>query len=415
MANIFHMSVKVIQRSAGDSVIGAAAYRSGMMLLDERTNTQHDYTKKQEVDYSEILTPDLAPEWCRDRSLLWNTIEKVEKRKDAQLSRDVEIALLRDLTAEQNIELIRSYVKKEFVDQGMIADINIHKLFGDNPHVHILLTMRAVDQQGFKEKVRLWNSKGLVDKWRKSWCEHANVALAEAGHVSRIDNRTLAAQGITRVPQIHLGKYNQKLLNNGGTNERIEEYQRINEINDEMETVEKQLNEIPIEDYQEFAIVLTDRLEGDYALKEYYENSLVESRNLIKKLESSLTEEFGKKLKIKNDIINNKLGLNSTSKLDFIKKNKIKDRINESRSLLDTVKDGIKKLVDEINRLKEKVLSITKLISDADEEIKRHKYRIERVNQQVNKCGESDSKLMNEGKYNPKNDCVNKNDPALKR
>ena len=155
MANIFHMSVKVIQRSAGDSVIGAAAYRSGMMLLDERTNTQHDYTKKQEVDYSEILTPDLAPEWCRDRSLLWNTIEKVEKRKDAQLSRDVEIALLRDLTAEQNIELIRSYVKKEFVDQGMIADINIHKLFGDNPHVHILLTMRAVDQQGFKEKVRL--------------------------------------------------------------------------------------------------------------------------------------------------------------------------------------------------------------------------------------------------------------------
>ena len=132
-------------------------------------------------------------------------------------------------------------------------------------------------------------------------------------------------------------------------------------------------------------------------------------------MESSLTEEFGKKLKIKNDIKNNKLGLNTISKLDFIKKNKIKDRINESKSLLDTVKDGIKKLVDEINRLKERVLSITKLTSDADEEIKRHKYRIERVNQQVNKCGEPDSKHMNEGEYNPKDDCVNKNDPAQKK
>lgn len=123
---IYHCAVKIISRSSGRSSVGAAAYRAGEKLENERDGRTHDYTRKDGVVHTEIMTPDNAPEWAKDREKLWNEVEKAEKSIDAQLCREVEVALPTELTPEQQKELVRDYVKDNFVDRGMIADVAIH-------------------------------------------------------------------------------------------------------------------------------------------------------------------------------------------------------------------------------------------------------------------------------------------------
>lgn len=205
---IFHFSAKTISRSAGRSAVAAAAYRAGECLEDERTGITHDYRRKGEtgVDHSEIMAPSNAPSWARDRSKLWNTVEQIEKRKDSQLAREIEVSLPRELNKKQQLELAREFIKKQFVDRGMIADFAIHKADSDNPHVHIMLTMRDINEDGFGKKNRDWNDKELLKEWREKWEFHANSALEKAGFEERIDHRSLEAQGITdRAPGVHLG------------------------------------------------------------------------------------------------------------------------------------------------------------------------------------------------------------------
>lgn len=202
---IYHCSVKIIGRSSGRSSTGAAAYRAAEKIRDERSGEVHDYRRKGGVDYSQILAPENAPNWAFNRSQLWNAVELSEKRKDSQLSREVEVALPRELSLDQMKSLINAYAQEQFVDRGMIADINIHHAHSDNPHAHIMLTTREIDPDGFGKKNRSWNQKDLLQKWRESWEKHANQSLEQAGHDFRIDHRTLEAQGIERIPQIHLG------------------------------------------------------------------------------------------------------------------------------------------------------------------------------------------------------------------
>ena len=165
----------------------------------------HDYTRKSGVDYTEILAPVCAPHWVDDRSTLWNHIEQLEKRKDSRLCREVEVALPVELTAKENQKLVRDFVKNQFVENGMVADIAIHNAKGENPHAHILLTTRSISADGFGSKNRDWNKKELLETWRKSWEVHTNAALKQAGINQKIDHRTLEAQGIDRIPQIHMG------------------------------------------------------------------------------------------------------------------------------------------------------------------------------------------------------------------
>ena len=230
---IYHCAVKIIGRSSGRSSVGAAAYRAGERLENERDGRVHDYTEKGHVAYTEIMTPENAPEWAKDREKLWNEVERAEKSIDAQLCREVEVALPTELTPEQQKELVREFVKENFVDHGMIADVAIHNPSG-NEHVHILLTMREVDREGNwqqkckKEyeldkdgnKQRLpsgnykcrkietndWNKKESLEKWREGWEKTANRHLEKAGHEARIDRRSLKDQGIDREPQIHEGR-----------------------------------------------------------------------------------------------------------------------------------------------------------------------------------------------------------------
>ncbi len=209
---IFHHSTSIIKRSSGKSAISAAAYRSGEKITDYKSGNNYDYTRKSGVDYSVILSPVPAINknaWLKNRSELWNLVEAEEKRADAQLAREVTIAIPVELSRENKIDLVKEYVQSNYVDRGMIADINFHHLNGNNPHVHIMLTMRElIVEDGsarFGNKNRSWNDKNLATEYRKNWEVIANRYLSEAGKRARIDCRTLEAQGIIRVPQIHLG------------------------------------------------------------------------------------------------------------------------------------------------------------------------------------------------------------------
>ncbi len=216
---IYHLHVKVISRKAGQSAVASAAYRSASRLRDERLGRDQDFTAKRGVVHSEVLLPENTPEHWSDRERLWNDVEAFEVRKDAQLAREVEFAIPRELSQAQGIELARDFAQAEFVDQGMIADLNVHWDMAEDgmpkPHAHVMLTMRSVDENGFGPKVRDWNATQMVERWRERWAELANERLAELDLDARIDHRSLEAQGIDLGPQSQIGAAAQRIEGEG--------------------------------------------------------------------------------------------------------------------------------------------------------------------------------------------------------
>ena len=234
---IFHLSVKVISRASGRSAVAAAAYRGAERLHDERLDRDHDFTNKDGVVHSEVMLPECAPEEFADREKLWNTVEAAEKRKDAQLAREVEFAIPRELSQEQGIELAREFAETEFVEKGMLADLNVHWDIGADgqpkPHAHVMLTMREVGKDGFGAKVREWNKSELVEQWRERWAEHVNQRLAELDIDARIDHRSLEAQGIDLEPQDKIGPAASRMGGRGLEAERIDEHRAVAQRNGE--------------------------------------------------------------------------------------------------------------------------------------------------------------------------------------
>lgn len=234
---IFHFSAKVIGRSSGRSAVAASAYRAGERLNDERIDRTHDFTNKAGVLHSEVMLPKGAAEAFADRATLWNAVEAAEKRKDAQLAREVEFALPRELSKKDNIRLAREFVKAEFVEKGMIADLNVHWDIGEDgkakPHAHVMLTMREVTKDGFGAKVRDWNKTALIEHWRERWADHVNHALTERDIDARIDHRSLEAQGIALEPQDKIGPAASRIGGRGQEAERIEEHRAIAQRNGE--------------------------------------------------------------------------------------------------------------------------------------------------------------------------------------
>ncbi|MBI5321384.1 Ti-type conjugative transfer relaxase TraA [Bradyrhizobium sp.] len=221
---IYHLHVKVIGRKAGSSAVASAAYRSGSRLRDERLERNHDFSAKRGVVHSEVMLPENAPEAWSDRERLWNDVEAFEMRKDAQLAREVEFALPREMTQAQGIELARDFVRAEFVGLGMIADLNVHwDMIEDGmpkPHAHVMLTMRQVnvdgdENGGFGPKVRDWNRTEMVERWRERWAALANERLAELDIDARIDHRSFEAQGIALEPQSKIGAPAQRIEGEG--------------------------------------------------------------------------------------------------------------------------------------------------------------------------------------------------------
>ena len=216
---IYHLHVKVISRKAGQSAVASAAYRSASRLRDNRLDRDQDFSNKRGVVHSEVLLPDHAPDVWEDRERLWNDVEAFEVRRDAQLAREVEFAIPREMTQAQGIELARDFAQSEFVDQGMIADLNVHWDIGEDgmpkPHAHVMLTMREVDEDGFGKKQREWNRTEIVERWRERWADHVNERLAELDIDARIDHRSLEAQGIDLEPQTQIGAPAQRIEGEG--------------------------------------------------------------------------------------------------------------------------------------------------------------------------------------------------------
>jgi MobA/MobL family len=239
---ICFIRANIISRSGGKSATAAAAYRSGEKIVDRATDKTHDYTKKEGINHSEILTPIAATDpnqWLTDRAELWNRVETTEKRSDAQLAREMIIAIPRELAQPDQIALIREYVQSSYVDRGMIADINLHHLDGDNPHAHVMLTMRElkIDEQGvvsFGNKDRSWNDKKLLETQIKEWSDITNQYLERAGYDTRIDSRSYEEQNIPRIPQIHLGKNVTAMRRQGIPTERGDLYDQIDRANEDI-------------------------------------------------------------------------------------------------------------------------------------------------------------------------------------
>lgn len=230
---IYHLSIKIISRGKGKSAVAAASYRSGEKIKNEYDGIVHDFTRKGGIAHTEILLPQNAPQEFSDRGTLWNSVEKIEKSKNSQLAREIEIALPKELNREKQIELVREYVKENFVKVGMCADIALHDKNDGNPHAHILLTMRPLNEDttwGAKskkeyildengEKVKLkngnyktrkinttdWNEQDKAEEWRKAWADITNKYLEENSIQEKVDHRSYQRQGIEEIPTIHLG------------------------------------------------------------------------------------------------------------------------------------------------------------------------------------------------------------------
>ena len=210
---IFHLSFKVLTRTTktgkSKSSLYLAAYNSRTKLKDELTGLTFDYTKKNDLYKSGIILPEDAPSKFYDRSTLWNTCEGVEKRRDSQIARTAIIALCKELNGEQNEELLKKYLKQNFIKRGMCADYAIHDING-KPHAHIMLTMRKCENGGFSnKKERSWNDPKLAELWRRQWSVLVNKTLKENGH-----NNTITHLSFLRQKELAIAKAKEELEKN---------------------------------------------------------------------------------------------------------------------------------------------------------------------------------------------------------
>lgn len=270
---IYHCSIKIIGRSGGRSAVASSAYRSGEKLLDKETGLLHDYTKKHGVIHSEVQLCDNAPEEYINREVLWNEVQKVEKKSNSQLAREVEVALPSEMSPKEQIECVHIYVQNSFVSQGMCADWSLHDKGDGNPHAHIMLTTRPIKENGewgAKEKkgyvldkkgqrvplidettgkqktgkrneklwkretiqANDWNSPLKAEVWRKAWADECNRYLLPE---KQIDHRSYERQNKDKVPTIHEGVTARKMETRAkGSSDRVQFNSNVKDLNNKI-------------------------------------------------------------------------------------------------------------------------------------------------------------------------------------
>lgn len=231
-----HLKIKITQRSKRQSAVAGAAYQSGESLFSEYDQKRKSYTEKRGIIYTEIMLPPNAPPEYADRGTLWNAVEAVEKQWNSQLARRFVVTFPREVPAEQYPDMIREYCNEHFVSKGMCCDLAIHDPDppGHNPHCHIMLTMRAMDEKGKwlpksrkvydldanGERIRLpsgnwkshkedtvdWNEQYHAEDWRHGWEVVQNRYLEMAGSTERVDMRSYERQGLDIVPTVHIDR-----------------------------------------------------------------------------------------------------------------------------------------------------------------------------------------------------------------
>ena len=271
-----HTHVDIVSRSKGESVIAKAAYNARDKLKDDYYGKTHDYSKKDDLVFSKIFLPEHIPKEFSKREYLWNEVEKIEKSKNSQLARNLLFTLPRELNEEDRIKLISEFIEENFTSKGMIADCNIHNpTASDNeeqPHAHILLTLREIDEQGnWKakskkeyildengEKIKLksgnyksrkvnlndWNEPDKAKEWRENFSKKANEYLARNNIDKRIDPRTFGEQGREELPQVHLGTASFQMEKKGIQTERGNHNRKITAFNLEFKKFKAELSKL---------------------------------------------------------------------------------------------------------------------------------------------------------------------------
>ena len=271
-----HTHVDIVSRSKGESVIAKAAYNARDKLKDDYYGKTHDYSKKDDLVFSKIFLPEHIPKEFSKREYLWNEVEKIEKSKNSQLARNLLFTLPRELNEEDRIKLISEFIEENFTSKGMIADCNIHNpTASDNeeqPHAHILLTLREIDEQGnWKakskkeyildengEKIKLksgnyksrkvnlndWNEPDKAKEWRENFSKKANEYLARNNIDKRIDPRTFGEQGREELPQVHLGTASFQMEKKGIQTERGNQNRKIIALNLEFKKLKAELSKL---------------------------------------------------------------------------------------------------------------------------------------------------------------------------
>ncbi|CFQ14833.1 putative Conjugal transfer protein [Yersinia enterocolitica] len=192
---IFHLEFKIVKRSEGMSSCRKAAYHARCKITDNRTGNTYDFSHRIDLFHHQILAPVSAPAHIIESSTtLWNEVERVERQKDGQTARYFDVAIPCELNNEDKIKLVLEYCQNNFVDKGMIADIAFHDLDSNNPHAHVMLTLKPITAEGFGKKDRSWNEKKNVILWREAWSTLTNGYLEAAGTEERIDHRSIDAQ-----------------------------------------------------------------------------------------------------------------------------------------------------------------------------------------------------------------------------
>lgn len=250
---IFHMSFSNISAGKGRSAIASTAYRSGKKLFDQKEGRSYFYARSV-MPESFILTPKNAPEWASDRERLWNEVERKDRRANSRYAKEFNVALPVELSEDEQKELLTKYVQENFVDEGMVADVAIHRDHPDNPHAHVMLTNRPfnpdgtwglkskreniLDENGNKtytgnsrfprsRKVWLvdWDKKEKITEWRHNWAASVNQVLEQKNIPDRISEKSFIEQGIDDTPTQHEG-INSKRYERKEFNQQVKNYRK---------------------------------------------------------------------------------------------------------------------------------------------------------------------------------------------
>ena len=262
-------SFKIISRGKGQSCMASCAYYSGKKKYSEyECCWKYPHSSPARVKWVEVMLPSNAPRAYADSQTLWNAVDAAETSVNAQTARSMLFALPRELTDEQNLALVRDFCQKEFVDKGMVCNFFYHDKGDGNPHVHIMLTLRAMDENGkwlpksknvyaldengnrirtpngSWKRVKVdtvdWNERRYGEIWRQDWATAQNAALKAAGRMERVDMRSLERQGVEdRLPQKHLGPTASALERKGVSSERGDENRKIISVNKVLASLQK--------------------------------------------------------------------------------------------------------------------------------------------------------------------------------
>ena len=394
----FHFNISIISRGKGKSAVASAAYISCEKLTNEWDGVTHDYHNKKGLEDKEIFLPENAPKEFLDHSTLWNSVELNEKASNAQLARNFIIALPKELSLEENKELIREFIQENFVSKGMIADLAIHQGNDEgngNIHAHIMTTVRPLSQDGTwgakskkeylldeqgnkilgkngKPKTRKidltdWNNKENAEKWREHFATLCNQYLEKAGEQKRVDHRSYQRQGKGEIPTIHLGASAGALERKGVETEKGNINREIKKHNSIVRAVRERIAELTSW-LNDFTKVLFEKYEQYKQEKKVEYEDKAELFNLYEYISIYYDLQGEKARKLNPYASNKKIGadLRRFSKARiYLKDNNLKT-IADLQEKISTLQSQNKKISQDIKAKTTRIENLNKCFAYAD-------------------------------------------------